>query len=66
MEDAAQKIRNTLKDWVSLDDEERELRKQIKILKDKKTNKENSESEDEKNNDSEGIKELFIKPKMKL
>jgi hypothetical protein len=36
------------------------------MIKDKKTNKENSESEDEKNNESEGIKELFIKPKMKL
>ena len=40
MEDAAQKIRDTLKEWVSFDDEERELRKQIKVLKDKK--KENS------------------------
>ncbi len=37
MEDATQKIRETLKQWVSLDDEERELRKQIKILKDKKS-----------------------------
>ncbi len=37
MEDATQKIRDTLKEWVSLDDEERELRKQIKVLKDKKT-----------------------------
>ena len=36
MEDATQKIRDTLKEWVSLDDEERELRKQIKLLKDKK------------------------------
>jgi len=37
MEDTTQKIRDTLKEWVSLDDEERELRKQIKLLKDKKT-----------------------------
>jgi hypothetical protein len=37
MEDSAQKIRDTLKEWVSLDDQERELRKQIKALKDKKT-----------------------------
>lgn len=37
MEDSTQKIRDTLKEWVSLDDEERELRKQIKLLKDKKT-----------------------------
>ena len=36
MEDTTQKIRDTLKEWVSLDDEERELRKQIKLLKDKK------------------------------
>jgi hypothetical protein len=35
-EDATQKIRDTLKQWVSLDDEERELRKQIKSIKDKK------------------------------
>ena len=37
MEDATQKIRDTLKEWVSLDDEERELRKQIKLLKTKKS-----------------------------
>jgi hypothetical protein len=37
MEDTTQKIRDTLKEWVSLDDEERELRKQIKLIKDKKT-----------------------------
>jgi hypothetical protein len=36
MEDSTQKIRDTLKEWVSLDDQERELRKQIKLLKDKK------------------------------
>jgi hypothetical protein len=35
-EDATQKIRETLKEWISLDDQERELRKQIKDLKDKK------------------------------
>lgn len=37
MEDTTEKVRQTLKEWVSLDDEERELRKQIKIIKDKKT-----------------------------
>uniref|UniRef100_A0A6C0JLQ2 Uncharacterized protein n=1 Tax=viral metagenome TaxID=1070528 RepID=A0A6C0JLQ2_9ZZZZ len=36
MEDATQKIRDTLKQWISFDDEERELRKQIKVLKEKK------------------------------
>jgi len=36
MEDATQKIRDTLKEWISFDDEERELRNQIKRLKDKK------------------------------
>lgn len=35
-EDATQKIRETLKEWISLDDQERDLRKQIKELKDKK------------------------------
>jgi len=35
-EDRTQKIRDILKEWVSLDDEERELRKQIKGLKDRK------------------------------
>lgn len=35
-EDATQKIRDTLKEWISFDDEERQLRKQIKSLKDKK------------------------------
>ena len=35
-EDATQKIRETLKEWISLDDQERDLRKQIKDLKDKK------------------------------
>jgi len=37
MEDKTQKIRETLKEWIGFDDEERELRKQIKVLKDKKT-----------------------------
>jgi hypothetical protein len=37
MEDATQKVRETLKEWVSLDDEERELRKQIKVIRDKKS-----------------------------
>ena len=36
-EDATQKIREILKEWISYDDQERELRKQIKELKDKKT-----------------------------
>jgi len=40
MEDATQKVREIIKEWISFDDEERDLRKQIKILKDKK--KENS------------------------
>jgi hypothetical protein len=31
-----QKIRDTLKEWISFDDQERDLRKQIKALKDKK------------------------------
>jgi hypothetical protein len=42
MEDATEKIRNTLKDWVSLDDQERQLRNQIKEIKNKKT--QNSQS----------------------
>ena len=36
VEDATQKIRDTLKEWIGFDDKERELRKQIKELKDKK------------------------------
>jgi hypothetical protein len=36
MEDKAQKIRETVKEWIGFDDEERNLRKQIKVLKDKK------------------------------
>jgi hypothetical protein len=40
-EDATQKIRDTLKEWIGFDDEERELRRQIKVLKDKK--KDNSD-----------------------
>lgn len=35
-EDATQQIRETLKEWISYDDQERDLRKQIKTLKDKK------------------------------
>lgn len=35
-EENAQKIRDTLKDWVSLDDQERELRRQIKEIREKK------------------------------
>ena len=35
-DDQTQKIRDTLKEWISFDDQERELRKQIKALKDKK------------------------------
>lgn len=36
-EDATQKVRDTLKEWVSLDDQERELRRQIKEIREKKT-----------------------------
>ena len=36
-EDGTQKVRDALKEWVSLDDQERDLRRQIKELKDKKT-----------------------------
>jgi hypothetical protein len=36
-DDATQKIRDTLKEWVTLDDDERKLRNQIKEIKDKKT-----------------------------
>lgn len=35
-EDATQKIRDTIKEWIGFDDEERELRRQIKVLRDKK------------------------------
>lgn len=35
-EDATSKVRQALKDWVSLDDQERELRRQIKEIRDKK------------------------------
>lgn len=36
-EDATNKVRATLKEWISIDDEERKLRDQIKLLKQKKT-----------------------------
>jgi hypothetical protein len=36
-EDNSQQIKNTLKEWISLDDQERQLREQIKDLKSKKT-----------------------------
>lgn len=36
-EDATNKVRTSLKEWVSLDDQERSLRKQIKELREKKT-----------------------------
>ena len=36
MGDETEAIRNTLKEWISIDDEERKLRDQIKILKEKK------------------------------
>lgn len=36
-EDATSKVRTSLKEWVSLDDQERNLRKQIKEIRDKKT-----------------------------
>lgn len=34
--DAAEKVKSSLREWVSLDDEERQLRKQIKEIRDKK------------------------------
>lgn len=34
--DAAEKVKASLRDWVSLDDEERQLRKQIKDIREKK------------------------------
>ena len=37
-EDTTQKIKDTLKEWIALDDQERQLRAQIKDLKNKKTN----------------------------
>ena len=37
-EDNAQQIKDTLKEWISLDDQERKLREQIKDLKNKKAN----------------------------
>jgi hypothetical protein len=36
MADATDKVRDSLKEWVAFDDEERELRRRIKELKDKK------------------------------
>jgi hypothetical protein len=36
-EDTTQKIKDTLKEWISLDDQERHLRAQIKDIKGKKT-----------------------------
>jgi len=36
-EDSTEKVRASLREWVSLDDQERELRKQIKEIRDKKT-----------------------------
>ena len=35
-EDSTERVRETLKDWVSLDDQERELRRQIKEIREKK------------------------------
>ncbi|NDB81736.1 MAG: hypothetical protein EB127_03155 [Alphaproteobacteria bacterium] len=35
-ENKTQQIKDTLKEWISFDDEERALRNQIKVLKDKK------------------------------
>ncbi len=35
-EDATQKMKESLREWVSLDDQERELRRQIKEIKEKK------------------------------
>lgn len=36
-ENATNKVRETLKEWISLDDDERKLREQIKTIKQKKT-----------------------------
>jgi hypothetical protein len=36
-EDATSKVKDSLRDWVSLDDQERELRRQIKEIREKKT-----------------------------
>ena len=36
MEDSTQKVKESLKEWVSLDDQERTLKAQIKVLKEKK------------------------------
>lgn len=36
-EDSTEQVRNVLKEWVTLDDQERSLRAQIKAIKDKKT-----------------------------
>ena len=36
MADATEKVRETLKEWVALDDEERQLRNQIKNIKERK------------------------------
>lgn len=36
-EDSTQKVKETLKEWVSLDDQERNLRAQIKLLKERKS-----------------------------
>jgi hypothetical protein len=35
--DAAEKVKASLREWVSLDDQERELRRQIKEIRDKKS-----------------------------
>ena len=37
MSDDAETIRNTLKEWISLDDQERSLREEIKKLKERKS-----------------------------
>jgi hypothetical protein len=37
-EDITQTIKDTLKEWITLDDQERQLRAQIKDIKNKKTN----------------------------
>jgi dTDP-D-glucose 4,6-dehydratase len=36
MEDTTEKIKETLKEWISLDDEERKLKQQIALLKERK------------------------------
>jgi hypothetical protein len=51
MADETNQIRETLKQWIALDDQERQLREQIKGIKDKKTQFSNSILEFMRNNE---------------